>query len=148
MDGFPHPLDAFTEPGRQVVALARDEAGLLYHDYLGSEHLLLGILREGDSAAARVLDAAGVSLTGARDELKAIIGRGRSAPTGTVTPLTPRAKNLLGVGAPATGTGRIGPEHILLRLVHERHGVGAEILTRCGVDLDEVEQRLHGLTSR
>jgi ATP-dependent Clp protease ATP-binding subunit ClpC len=89
----------------------------------------------------------GVSLAAARDGVEAIIGRGRSAPSGTSTPMTPRAKKVLGIGPPlatALGAGQVGPEHILLGLVHEGEGVGAEVLTRCGVDLADLERRLRG----
>jgi ATP-dependent Clp protease ATP-binding subunit ClpC len=142
MDGLSRELDALTEPGRRVVALAHEEAVLLYHNYLGTEHLLLGILREGESIAARVLGAAGLSLDDARGELEAIIGRGRSAPTEAAQPMTPRAKMVLGTCRPAAEAGQIGPEHILLGMVHDGDGVGVEILTRRGIDLDDLQQRL------
>src|SRR5262245_16750418 len=137
----------FSEPARRVLSLAHEQARLLLHNYLGTEHLLLGILNEHDNAGARALAALGLGLDDARAEVEAIIGRGRVAPTGDI-PTTPRFKYVLEASLPesqALGASRVGPEHILLSLVDEGRGVGAEVLIRRGLELSIVAQRVLGV---
>jgi ATP-dependent Clp protease ATP-binding subunit ClpC len=137
----------FSEPARRVLSLAHEEARLLLHNYLGTEHLLLGILREHDNAGARALATLGLSLDNARGEVEAIIGRGPIAPTGDI-PATPRFKNVLEASLSETqalGASHVGPEHLLLSLVDEGRGVGAEVLIARGLDLSVVAQQVLGV---
>ena len=137
----------FSEPARRVLSLAHEEARLLLHEYLGTEHLLLGILCEHDNAGARALAALGLGLDDARGEVEAIIGRGPVAPTGDI-PATPRFQNVLEASLPesqALGASLVGPEHMLLSLVDEGRGVGAEVLIRRGLELSMVAQQVLGV---
>jgi ATP-dependent Clp protease ATP-binding subunit ClpA len=123
-------FERFTDRARNVVVLAQEEARLLDHNYIGTEHILLGLLREGGGVAARVITAAGLSLEAARTEVERIIGRGKSTPTGHI-PFTPRAKKILELSlreALEQQKSYIGTEHILLGMVREGQGVGAQIL--------------------
>jgi ATP-dependent Clp protease ATP-binding subunit ClpC len=132
-------FERFTDGARQVVVLAQEEARLLRHNYIGTEHILLGLLRADDSAAARALESLGVSLAQARTEVEAIIGRGRKALSGHI-PFTPRAKRVLELSLSEAKRLRhqhIGTEHILLGLLREGEGVGAQVLVRLGVDLNK-----------
>jgi ATP-dependent Clp protease ATP-binding subunit ClpC len=123
-------FERFTERSRRVVVLAQEEARMLDHNYIGTEHLLLGLIHEGDGIAAQAIEATGLTLDAARAEVERMIGRGASAPSGHV-PFTPRAKKVLELAlreALALKKSYIGPEHILLGLIHEGEGVGAQIL--------------------
>ena len=130
-------FERFTEPSRRVVVLAQEEARMLDHNYIGTEHLLLGLIREGDGIAAQAIESAGLTLDPARAEVEAMIGRGGSAPSGHI-PFTPRAKKVLELAlreALALKKSYIGPEHILLGLIREQEGVGAQILERLAAPL-------------
>ena len=129
-------FERFTERARQVVVLAQEEARRLKHGYIGTEHLLLGLLREEEGVAARVLDALGVTLDEVRAHVARVIGQGDEVATGEM-PLTPRAKKVLELAlreALSLGHNYIGTEHILLGLVRESEGVAARILRGLGAD--------------
>jgi ATP-dependent Clp protease ATP-binding subunit ClpC len=135
-------FERFTYQARQVIVQAQEEARLLSHNYIGTEHILLGLLREGDGVAARVLVSLGVSLADARGHVEEIIGRGQRAPSGHI-PFTPRAKKALELSlreAVRLGHPYIGTEHILLGLLREGSGVAAQVLVRLGADLNKVRQ--------
>ncbi|HET9173382.1 MAG TPA: Clp protease N-terminal domain-containing protein [Actinospica sp.] len=143
-------FERFTDQARRVVVLAQEEARLLHHNYLGTEHLLLGVIRERDGLAARALADLGVSLEAVRDEVLVIIGRGERTPTGHI-PFTPRAKKVLELTlreALQLGTDYIGTEHLLLGLIREGQGVAAQVLTKLGKPLDEVRDSVIALYER
>jgi prophage maintenance system killer protein len=126
----------FTDRARRVMFLAQDEARRLNHNYVGTEHLLLGLIREGDGVAARALASSGISLQAVRAQVEEIIGQGQIAPTGHI-PLTPRAKKVLELSlreALQLGHNYIGTEHILLGLLREGQGVAAQVLVKLGAD--------------
>jgi prophage maintenance system killer protein len=128
------PFARFTDRARQATALAQEEARLLNHNYLGTEHLLLGLLRERDGVAARALASLGISLQAVRAQVEEIIGRGTSAPAGHI-PFTPRAKKVMEISlreALQLGHNYIGTEHILLALSREGEGVAAQVLVKLG----------------
>jgi ATP-dependent Clp protease ATP-binding subunit ClpA len=130
-------FERFTERSRRVVVLAQEESRMLDHNYIGTEHLLLGLIHERDGIAAQAIESTGLTLAAARSEVEAMIGRGVSAPTGHI-PFTPRAKRVLELGlreALALKKTYIGPEHILLGLIREGDGVGAQILERLAAPL-------------
>jgi len=125
-------FERFTERARRVVVLAQEEARMLDHNYIGTEHILLGLIHEGDGVAARVIESMGLTLAAARDQVEHAIGRGSAAPSGHI-PFTPRAKKVLELSlreALGLKMNYIGTEHILLGLIHEGHGVGSQILER------------------
>jgi ATP-dependent Clp protease ATP-binding subunit ClpC len=127
-----------------VVVLAQEEARMLNHNYIGTEHLLLGLIQEGEGVAAKALEAMGISLEAVRNQVEEIIGRGSSAPTGHI-PFTPRAKKVLELSlreALQLGHNYIGTEHILLGLIREGEGVAAQVLTKLGADLDRVRNQV------
>ena len=137
-------FERFTERARQVMVLAQEEARVLRHNYIGTEHLLLGLLREADGVAARVLGALEVSLEEVRGALTRIVGEGDNESQGQI-PFTPRAKKVLELAlreALAMGHNYIGTEHILLGLVRESEGVAARILNDLEVDADRVRQEV------
>jgi ClpA/ClpB-like protein len=137
-------FERFTDRARRVVVLAQEEARLLNHNYIGTEHLLLGLLREDEGIAAQALDALGVSTERARHEVEAIIGHGDRVPSGHV-PFTPRAKKVLELSlreAIQLGHNYIGTEHILLGLVREGEGVAATVLVKLGADLERVRRQV------
>jgi ATP-dependent Clp protease ATP-binding subunit ClpA len=143
-------FERFTDRARQVVALAQQEARMLNHNYIGTEHILLGLIHEGDGVAARALESLGISLDAVRQQVEEIIGRGQQAPSGHI-PFTPRAKKVLELSlreALQLGHNYIGTEHILLGLLREGDGVAAQVLVRLGADLNrvlrQVIQLLHG----
>jgi len=130
-------FERFTERSRRVVVLAQEESRMLDHNYIGTEHILLGLIHEGDGIAARVIESAGLTLDAARAEVERMIGRGTSEPTGHI-PFTPRAKRVLELAlreALAQKKSYIGPEHILLGVIREADGVGAQILVRLAAPL-------------
>jgi ATP-dependent Clp protease ATP-binding subunit ClpA len=140
----------FTDQARRVVALAQDEARRLNHDWIGTEHILLGLIREGDGVAAKALESLGISLDAVRQQVEEIIGQGQQAPPGHI-PFTPRAKKVLELSlreALQLGHNYIGTEHILLGLIREGDGVAAQVLVKLGADLNRVRQQviqlLHG----
>jgi Clp amino terminal domain, pathogenicity island component len=140
----------FTDRARRVVVLAQEEARRLDHDWIGTEHLLLGLIHEGDGVAARALESLGISLQAVRQQVEEIIGRGQQAPSGHI-PFTPRSKKVLELSlreSQQLGHNYIGTEHILLGLIREGDGVAAQVLVKLGADLDRVRQQvlqlLHG----
>ena len=137
----------FTDRARRAVHLAQEEARLLRHDYIGTEHLLLGLLYEGEGVAAKALESLGISLQEVRGQVEGIIGHGQSLVAGQV-PFTPRAKKALELSlreALALGHHYIGTEHLLLGLLREGEGVAAQVLTRLGADHAQVRERVLSL---
>ncbi len=144
-------FERFTDRARRVVVLAQDEARLLDHNHIGTEHLLLGLVHEGEGVAARALESLGISLEAVRQQVEEAVGRGEQAPGGRI-PFTPRAQKVLELSrreALQLGHNYIGTEHILLGLIREGEGVAAQVLVRLGADLNRVRQQvvqvLHGL---
>jgi ATP-dependent Clp protease ATP-binding subunit ClpC len=134
----------FTDRARRVVVLAQDEASALNHDYIGTEHLLLGLIHEGKGVAVKALESLAVSPEAVRHQVEAVIGRGQQAPSGHI-PFTPRAKNVLELSlseAQDLGHSYVGTEHILLGLIREGDGVAAQVLVSLGADLARVRQRV------
>ena len=132
----------FTDRARRAVLLAQEEARLLRHNYVGTEHLLLGLLYEGESVAAKALESMGVSREDVRAQVVEIIGRGQSPPA-SQTPFTPRAKTALELSlreALALGHHYIGTEHLLLGVLREGQGVAAQVLVRVGADLGRARE--------
>jgi len=143
-------FERFTQRARRVVVLAQEEARLLNHNYIGTEHILLGLIREGEGVAAKALESLGISLDAVRQQVERIIGQGQQAPSGHI-PFTPRAKKVLELSlreAQQLGHNYIGTEHILLGLIREGSGVAAQVLVKLGADLNrtrqQVVQLLHG----
>jgi hypothetical protein len=143
-------FERFTDRARRVVVLAQDEARRLNHSYIGTEHILLGLIHEGEGVAARALQSLGISLEAVRQQIEEIIGRGQQAPSGHI-PFTPRAKKVLELSLRESlqlGHTYIGTEHILLGLIHEGDGVAAQVLVRLGADMNRVREQvielLHG----
>ena len=133
-------FERFTERAREVVVLAQDEARGLKHNYIGTEHLLLGLLREEEGLAARVLESMGVTLEGVRNQVRRIVGDGDEVTTGQI-PFTPRAKKVLELAlreAMSLGHNYIGTEHVLLGIVRENEGVAARILLDFDADADKI----------
>src|SRR5579884_3777440 len=131
-------FDKFTERARKVLTLAQEEATRFNHNYIGTEHLLLGLVREGDGVAARVLSNLGVELNRVRSAVEFIIGRGDRMIVGEIG-LTPRAKKVIELAvdeARRLGHHYIGTEHLLLGLVREGEGIAAGVLQSVGIDLD------------
>jgi ATP-dependent Clp protease ATP-binding subunit ClpC len=138
-------FERFTERARQVVVLAQDEARELRHNYIGTEHLLLGVLREEEGIGARVLQRLGVTLDEARAQLNRIIGRGDEPPASGQIPFTPRAKKALELAlkeALALGHKYIGTEHILLGIARVDDGVAASILSSFDADVDTIRNEV------
>src|SRR5450631_3056259 len=143
-------FERFTDRARRVVVLAQEEARMLNHDYIGTEHILLGLIHEGEGVAAKALESLGISQEAVRQQVKEIIGQGQQAPSGHI-PFTPRAKKVLELSlreALQLGHDYIGTEHILLGLIREGEGVAAQVLVKLGADLSRVRQQviqlLHG----
>ena len=142
-------FERFTDRARRVVVLAQDEARALNHNYIGTEHLLLGLIHEGEGVAAKALESMDVSLDAVRAQVVEIIGEGQSAPSGHI-PFTPRAKKVLELSlreALQLGHNYIGTEHILLGLLREGEGVAAQVLTKLGADLSTVRQTVMQMLS-
>jgi len=134
----------FTERARQVVVLAQDEARALRHNYIGTEHLLLGLLREEQGLAARVLESLDVTVEEVRVQVVRLVGQGDEVTTGQI-PFTPRAKKTLEHAtreAPALGHEFVGTEHLLLGLVRENDGVATRILVDLGADADKIRDEV------
>ncbi len=137
-------FERFTDRARRVVVLAQEEARTLDHGYIGTEHLLLGLIREGDGVAARALESLGISLDAVREQVGQIIGRGQQPPPGHI-PFTPRAKKVLELAlreAQQLGHGYIGTGHLLLGLIREGSGVAAQVLVGLGADLSRARQQV------
>jgi ATP-dependent Clp protease ATP-binding subunit ClpC len=142
-------FERFTDRARRVVVLAQEEARMLNHNYIGTEHILLGLIHEGEGVAAKALESLGISLEGVRQQVEEIIGQGQAAPTGHI-PFTPRAKKVLELSlreALQLGHNYIGTEHILLGLIREGEGVAAQVLQKLGADLNRVRQQVIQLLS-
>ena len=142
-------FERFTDRARRVVVLAQEEARLLNHNYIGTEHILLGLIHEGEGVAARALESLGINLDSVRQQVVEIIGQGQQAPSGHI-PFTPRAKKVLELSlreALQLGHNYIGTEHILLGLIREGEGVAAQVLQKLGADLPKVRQTVIQLLS-
>jgi len=140
-------FERFTDRARRVVVLAQEEARMLNHNYIGTEHILLGLIHEGDGVAAKALESLNISLEAVRAQVQEIIGEGQQAPTGHI-PFTPRAKKVLELSlreALQLGHNYIGTEHILLGLIREGEGIAAQVLTKLGADLARVRQQVNQL---
>ncbi len=142
-------FERFTDRARRVVVLAQEEARMLHHNDIGTEHILLGLIHEGEGVAAKALESLGISLEGVRQQVEEIIGQGQQAPSGHI-PFTPRAKKVLELSlreALQLGHNYIGTEHILLGLIREGEGVAAQVLVKLGADLNRVRQQVIQLLS-
>ena len=137
-------FERFTDRARRVVVLAQEEARMLNHNYIGTEHILLGLIHEGEGVAAKALESLSISLDGVREQVQEIIGQGQQAPSGHI-PFTPRAKKVLELSlreALQLGHNYIGTEHILMGLVRDREGLGARALSELGVSAEGIRTRL------
>ena len=137
-------FERFTDRARRVVVLAQEEARLLNHNWIGTEHILLGLIHEGEGVAARALESLGISLATCGTGRRTSSARARQAPSGHI-PFTPRSKKVLELSlreALALGHNYIGTEHILLGLLREGEGVGAQVLVQMGADLPRVRARV------
>jgi ATP-dependent Clp protease ATP-binding subunit ClpC len=137
-------FERFTDRARRVVVLAQEEARMLNHNYIGTEHILLGLIHEGEGLAAKALENLDISLVAVREQVQEIIGQGQQAPTGHI-PFTPRAKKVLEYSLREglqLGHTYIGTEHILLGLIREGEGVAAQVLVKLGADLNKVRQQV------
>jgi hypothetical protein len=137
-------FERFTDRARRVVVLAQEEARMLNHGYVGTEHILLGLIHEGEGVAAKALESLGISLEAVRAQVEEIIGQGEQIPSGHI-PFTPRAKKVMELSlreALQLGHDYIGTEHILLGLIREGDGVAAKVLVRLGADLNRVRQQV------
>ena len=135
-------FERFTDRARRVVVLAQEEARHLNHNYIGTEHILLGLIHEGEGVAAQALETLDISLEAVRGEVTEIVGRGAEQPSGHI-PFTPRAKKVLELSlreALGLGHNYIGTEHILLGLIREGQGVAAQVLVKLGASHDRVRQ--------
>jgi len=142
-------FERFTDRARRVVVLAQEEARMLNHNYIGTEHILLGLIHEGEGVAAKAMESLGISLEAVRAQVEEIIGQGQQAPSGHI-PFTPRAKKVLELSlreALQLGHNYIGTEHILLGLIREGEGVAAQVLVKLGADLNRVRQQVIQLLS-
>jgi ATP-dependent Clp protease ATP-binding subunit ClpC len=137
-------FERFTNRARRVVVLAQEEARLLNHNYIGTEHILLGLIHDGEGAAAKALHSLGLSLEAVRHQVEEIIGKGQQAPSGNI-PFTPRGKKVLELSsreAKKLGHKHIGTGHLLLGLIRERRGVAAQALVQLGAELPTVKQQV------
>src|ERR1700754_2613840 len=142
-------FERLPDRARRVVVLAQEEARMLSHNYIGTEHILLGLIHEGEGVAAKALESLDISLEAVRAQVEEIIGQGQQAPSGHI-PFTPRAKKVLELSlreALQLGHSYIGTEHILLGLIREGEGVAAQVLQKLGADLNRVRQQVIQLLS-
>ncbi|AKK03974.1 ATP-dependent Clp protease ATP-binding subunit [Corynebacterium epidermidicanis] len=142
-------FERFTDRARRVIVLAQDEARMLNHNYIGTEHILLGLISEGEGVAAKALESMGINLEDVRREVEEIIGQGTQPPTGHI-PFTPRAKKVLELSLREglqMGHKYIGTEFLLLGLIREGEGVAAQVLVKLGADLPRVRQQVIQLLS-
>jgi ATP-dependent Clp protease ATP-binding subunit ClpC len=142
-------FERFTDRARKAVVLAQEEARMLDHTYIGTEHLLLGLLQEGEGVAARALEQLGVSLEQVRRDITAIVGRGPGGPVGHI-PFTPKAKKVMELSlreAIGLGHNYIGTEHILLALIRQGDGVAADVLRKNGLSLERTRDTVVELLS-
>src|SRR5215472_6431872 len=141
-------FERFTDRARRVVVLAQQEARMLSHNYIGTEHLLLGLLHDGGGTAASALESLGVTLDAAREQVREIIGEGEQPQQGHI-PFTPRAKKVLELSlreALSLGDDHIGTEHLLLGLLEEADGAGAQVVARLGASRRAVRDKVIELT--
>src|SRR5919199_321110 len=139
------PFDRFNDRAKRVLALAQDEAIRFNHNYIGTEHLLLGLVREGEGVAARVLDSLGVELSKVRTAVEFIIGRGDSTTSPSEITLSPRTKKVIELAideARKLGHSHVGTEHLLLGLVREGEGIASGVLESLGVSLEKVRHQV------
>jgi ATP-dependent Clp protease ATP-binding subunit ClpC len=137
-------FEKFTDRARRVVVMAQEEARMLNHNFIGTEHILLGLAREGEGVGVKALESLGISLEAVRQQVEEITGQGQHAPSGHI-PFTPRAKKVLELSlreARQLGHDYIGTEHILLGLIREGEGVAAQVLVKLGADLNGVRQQV------
>ena len=142
-------FERFTDRARRVVVLAQEEARMLNHNYIGTEHLLLGLIHEGEGIAAKALESMGVTLSAVREQVQDIIGPGQQAPSGHI-PFTPRAKKVLELSlreALQLGHNYIGTEHILLGLIRAGEGVASQVLSKLGAEPSRVRQTVIDMIS-
>ena len=142
-------FERFTDRARRVVVLAQEEARRLNHNYIGTEHILLGLIQEGEGHAAKALEELSINIDSVRSEVVEIIGEGQQSPSGHI-PFTPRAKKVLELSlreALQLGHNYIGTEHILLGLIREGEGVAAQVLKKLGAELSQVRQTVIKLIS-
>ena len=142
-------FERFTDRARRVVVLAQEEARMRNHSFIGTEHILLALIDEGDGTGVKALESLGISLDAVRQQVEEIIGQGQHAPSGHI-PFTPRAKKVLELSLRESvqlGHDYIGTEHILLGLLREGDGVAAQVLVKLGADLDRVRQQVIQLIS-
>jgi ATP-dependent Clp protease ATP-binding subunit ClpC len=143
-------FERFTGRSRRVVVLAQEEARMLNHEYVGTEHILLGLIREDGGVAAQALESLGISEEAARRQVEEIVGRGQAGPARGHLPFTPRGKKVLQLSlreAIALGHGHVGTEHILLGLIREDEGVARRVLNGLGADPDRIRQQVIRLVS-
>jgi ATP-dependent Clp protease ATP-binding subunit ClpC len=143
-EGWRSMFQRFTDRARRVVVLAQEEARTLNHTYIGTEHILLGLTREGEGVAAKALESLGISLDAVRQQVEETTGQGQHAPSGHI-PFTPRAKNVLELSLSESvqlGHNYIGTEHILLGLIRQGDGVAAQVLSGLGADLDGTREQV------
>src|SRR2546429_6262387 len=139
------PFDRFNDRAKRVLALAQDEAIRFNHNYIGTEHLLLGVVREGEGVAARVLDSLGVELSKVRAAVEFMIGRGDATTSPSEITLTPRVKMIIELAideARKLGHSHVGTEHLLLGIVREGESIGAGVLRSQGVQLEQVRHQV------
>ena len=139
------PFDRFNDRAKRVLALAQDEAIRFNHNYIGVEHLLLGLVREGEGVAARVLDSLGIDLSKARSSVEVMIGRGKETTSPSEITLSPRTKKVIELAvdeARKLGHSHVGTEHLLLGIVREGQSVGAGVLESMGVNLEQVRHQV------
>jgi ATP-dependent Clp protease ATP-binding subunit ClpC len=137
-------FERFTDQGRRVVVLAQEEARLLNHNYIGTEHLLLGVIHEGHGPAAEALAASEMTLGTVREQVEQMIGRGKRGPSGHI-PFTPRSKKVLELSvreAHLCGVKYVSSEHLMLALIQEGEGVAPQALVALGVDLEQLRRRV------
>src|ERR671924_2305291 len=142
-------FERFTDRARRVVVLAQEEARMLNHNYIGTEHILLGLIHEGEGVAAKALESLGISLEAVRQQVEEIIGQGQQAPSGHI-PFTPRAKKVLELSlreALQLGHNYIRTEHILLGLIRETDGVAVRILHDFDADAETIRNEVMRMLS-
>ena len=142
-------LERFTDQARRAIVLAEEEAGMLGHNWLGTEHILLGLIREGDGVAAKALESLGIGLQAVRQQVEEIIGQVPQVPSEIIR-FTPRSKKVLELSLRESlqlGNDYIGTEHILLGLIRERDGVAAQVLVKLGAELSGVREQVIELIS-
>ena len=138
------PFDRFNDRAKRVLALAQDEAIRFNHNYIGVEHLLLGLVREGEGVAARVLDSLGIDLSKMRSSVEVMIGRGKETTSPSEITLSPRTKKVIELAVDESrklGHSHVGTEHLLLGIVREGQSVGAGVLESMGVNLEQVRHQ-------